>query len=108
MVNVLANVAQEHFAKNEHLHWQMVGILMESEEGSEALAATGDTQTVHLDCAVQHQALHGSSAELQSMASKVLSQLRSKTASQCLQPPAEKQSNIQPGATGAESHGNSI
>ena len=71
----------------------MVGILMESKEGSEALTATGDTQTVHLDCAVQYQALHGSSAGLQSLASKVLAQLRSKTGQQCPQPPAEKQSN---------------
>lgn len=71
----------------------MVGILMESKEGSEALSATGDTQIVHLDCAVQYQALHGSSADLQSMASQVLAELRSRTGQQCPQPAAEKQSN---------------
>ena len=69
---------------------QMVGILMESQEGSEALRTTESTQTVHLDCAVQYQALHASSADLQFMAGKVLSQLRSKLGQQCS---LEKQSN---------------
>lgn len=78
-----------YLAKNEHVLWQMVGILMGSKEGLEALTATGDTQTVHLDCAVQYQALHGSSADLQSMASKVLLQLRSTTGQQGLKPSAK-------------------
>lgn len=60
----------------------MVGMLMESKEGLKAIAVTGDIQTVHLDCAVQYQALHGINADLQSTASSVLLQLRSRTTTQ--------------------------
>ena len=88
MLDVLALMFQWRleFAKNEHLLWQIIEGLMERKEGFEALTATGDIQTVHLDCAVQYQAMHGASADLQSMASKVLSQLRSTTGQQGLKP----------------------
>ena len=83
MRHVLASVPHAlKLAKNDCLLWQMVGILMERKEGYEALAATGDTQTVHLDCAVQYQALHGMNPDVQSTASSVLVQLRSRTRQQ--------------------------
>ena len=68
---------------------QMVATLMGSKEGREALTATVDAHTMHLDCAVEYQALHGSSIDLKTTARTVLSQLRSWTQQQGTQPLAE-------------------
>ena len=57
----------------------MVEMLLQSAGGFKAYAAAEDSQKLHLDCAVEYQALHAKDADLKFLAGRVLFQLRPMT-----------------------------